>query len=229
MNLIKKSNIELIIFDCDGTLVDTEPLTNKILTDTINGYGIKMSYEECHKKFTGTNLNDVITFLQDQNIEISPSIFEKEYRELSRISFQKGLKVIEGAYALLDSLTIPFCIASNGPKEKMKISLGITHLDKYFPANNIFSAYDINKWKPEPDLFIHAAQAMGIEQSSCLVVEDTIHGVHAALDAGMQVVSVNPISQKQEIMNLGVPIFNNLIEIKNQIFDQNYFLSSNIS
>ena len=217
MNLIKKSNIELIIFDCDGTLVDTEPLTNKILTDTINGYGIKMSYEECHNKFTGTNLNDVIVFLQDQGLNIDPPSFEEEYRELSRISFHKGLKAIEGAYALLDSLTIPFCIASNGPKTKMEVSLSITKLDKYFPSKNIFSAYDIEKWKPEPDLFIHAAESMGYECNSCLVVEDTIHGVHAALEAGMQVVSVNPISQKQEITNLGVQIFKNLIEIKTQL------------
>ena len=99
----------------------------------------------------------------------------------------------------------------------MEVSLSITKLDKYFPSKNIFSAYDIEKWKPEPDLFIHAAESMGYECNSCLVVEDTIHGVHAALEAGMQVVSDNPISQKQEITNLGVQIFKNLIEIKTQL------------
>ncbi len=114
-------------------------------------------------------------------------------------------------------LQLPKCIASNGPQRKMKVSLEASGLKRYFPDENIFSAYDIQKWKPEPDLFLHAARSCYTDSKNCLVVEDTIHGIMAAKEAKMHVVGVNVRHQIQEVRDLNVMCFENLVEVKDYL------------
>lgn len=203
-------DVSLIIFDCDGTLVDTESLTAQLMTEMLQGIGIDITLEECTSRFIGTKFSDVATYVQSHGIRIDPEEFETDYRDRCKVLFKEQLKPIPGVIPLLDSLKVPFCIASNGPKEKMEITLEAAGLHSYFPKRNIFSAYDIKKWKPEPDLFKLASKKMGQSARNCMVVEDTIHGVKAALSAQMQVAGVNIKHQEKEIKNMGVATYLNI-------------------
>jgi HAD superfamily hydrolase (TIGR01509 family) len=202
--------ISLIIFDCDGTLVDTESLTAHLMTEMLQGLGIDIGLEACTSRFIGTKFSDVVAFVQSHGFSIDPDSFEKDYRDRCKVLFKEKLKPIPGVISMLEGLKVPYCIASNGPKEKMEITLEAAGLHPYFPKQNIFSAYDIKKWKPEPDLFHLASEKMGQPARNCMVVEDTIHGVKAALSADMQVAGVNIKHQENEIKNMGVPTYVNI-------------------
>ena len=116
-----------------------------------------------------------------------PPDFEATLRAAMAQVFRERLQPMPGAAAMLDALRVPFCVASNGPRAKTELTLTITGLRPRFDASRIFSAYDVKSWKPEPGLFLHAAQAMGVPPERCAVVEDSEPGVRAGLAAGMRV------------------------------------------
>ncbi|NNF34651.1 MAG: HAD-IA family hydrolase [Saprospiraceae bacterium] len=203
-------DVSLIIFDCDGTLVDTESLTAHLMTEMLQGFGIDINLEECTSRFIGTKFSDVAAYVQSHGISIDPEEFETDYRDRCKVLFKEQLKPIPGVISMLENLNVPFCIASNGPKEKMEITLEAAGLHSYFPREHIFSAYDIKRWKPEPDLFNLASKRMREPARNCMVVEDTIHGVKAALSAQMQVAGVNIKHQENEIKNMGVATYYNI-------------------
>jgi HAD superfamily hydrolase (TIGR01509 family) len=201
---------QLIIFDCDGTLVDSEKITTKIIAGMINDLGIPISETECHDEFVGTKFQNIVDFLNSRGVRVDKTDMETRYRRICDVVFEKELEPIPGVVKLLEDLTTPYCIASNGPKEKMKVTLKHTGLSRFFSESHIFSAYDINKWKPEPDLFLLASNKLNVPPSSALVVEDTIHGIQAARSAGMQVIGVNIRTRKNDINDMGVPSFVNM-------------------
>ena len=217
-------NIDLIIFDCDGTLVDTETITAQLMTDMLNELGINITLEDCTARFIGTKFSDVHAFVTSHGIPIEAEGFELNYRNRCKVAFENDLSPIPGVTTLLDKLKVPFCIASNGPKEKMNITLDTTGLKPYFKDQHIFSAYDIKKWKPEPDLFLNASDSMGYQGQRCLVVEDTIHGVKAALTANMKVTAVNVKHQLEDILNLGVPVYDNIRDLSKDLYDHGYLI-----
>ena len=213
------NKIDFIIFDCDGTLVDSEPITTGIIADMMAEIGIIISKKECHDRFVGTKFVDIAQYISDHGISIDPVAFEKKYRATCDVLFTKELKPIEGVEEVLSALPIDYCIASNGPKEKMKVTLKATGLDRYFPSTHIFSAYDIQRWKPEPHLFLHAASTHDYLPESSLVIEDTIHGILAAVTGGLPVIGVNVKSDLNEVKALNIPIFNNMKEVKEYLFN----------
>jgi len=203
---------KLVIFDADGTLVDSEPLTNSLISSMINERGITITAEDCLSRFAGKTLSHITGYIEDNGVKVNDNEFEKEYRQRCEILFKKELKPIPGVVELLDALTIPFCIGSNGPHEKLKVTLPATGLDTYFTNSNTFSAYDVQKWKPEPDLFLHAAKAMGVSSEDCLVVEDTWSGAMGAVNAGIDVVVYNPHNDQRVFVD-GVPNFSSMCAI----------------
>ena len=178
---------ELIIFDCDGTLVDSEPLTNKLIATLINERGIEITTAECLDRFAGKTIGHITSFIAEHIPDHDEHNFEREYRSRCKIIFEQELKPIEGVEELLDALTVPFCVASNGPMEKMAVTLPASGLDKYFNPSNTFSAYQVEAWKPKPDLFIHATKEMNIDPSKALVIEDTWSGVMGAVNGDIDV------------------------------------------
>jgi HAD superfamily hydrolase (TIGR01509 family) len=118
-------------------------------------------------------------------------VFARSVRSAQAARFQQGLGTIRGAHALVSSLTVPFCVATNGPREKVELTLGLTGLLPYF-GERIFSAYEVGSFKPDPGLFLHAAEALGVAPQHCAVVEDSEPGIRAGLAAGMQVFSLFP-------------------------------------
>lgn len=178
---------ELIIFDCDGTLVDSEPLTNRLIATLINERGIGITTEECLDRFAGKTIGHITSFIAEHIPNHDEKSFEVEYRARCKEIFEKELKPIAGVEELIESLTIPYCIASNGPIEKMSVTLPASGLDKYFNVSNTFSAYQVDAWKPKPDLFLHAAKEMDVDPSKALVIEDTWSGVMGAINGGIDV------------------------------------------
>ena len=175
-----------IIFDCDGVLVDSEVLGNQVMVDMANEYGANIDIVYAMKNFKGSFLKDCIGQVENILGKPLPEDFEKEYRKRTFEAFKTELKPISGIKEVLQKLEIPFCVASSGPKEKIKWNLEITGLTGFF-GDNIFSCYDIGKWKPDPAIFLYAVDVMGYAPEECLVIEDSIFGVMAAKNGGFDV------------------------------------------
>ena len=175
-----------VIFDCDGVLVDSEIITCKVLVSMAGELGLDIDLDYTVKNFMGKSLKHIMEYLDTQLDFPLPSDFEKEYRAITFSKFAEELQPIEGVQALIEKIEVPFCVASSGPLNKIKTNLNITNLaDKFI--NRMFSCYEINSWKPEPDIFLHAAKVMGFNPSECVVVEDSTVGVQAAIAGGFDV------------------------------------------
>ena len=185
--------IELVIFDCDGTLVDSEPLANGVFIETVNKLGADLTEAEVWENFVGTSLDFCMHYTAEKYQITYPDDFVEKYRvHLSEV-FEAYLQPIPGAIELVSSIEKPMCIASNGPLQKMVENLASTSLLPYF-TDRIFSAYEIDSWKPQPDLFLHAAETCGVLPQNCLVVEDSAAGIQAAVAADMRVLAFVPDS-----------------------------------
>ncbi|WP_439597427.1 HAD-IA family hydrolase [Falsiroseomonas sp.] len=184
-------SIAAVIFDCDGTLVDSESIGAAVLAEALAEEGLAMSPAEVLLAFRGARLASCMAAVSARIGRALAPDFEPRLRERTALALRQGLREIEGATALVQALTLPFCVASNAPRAKTELSLTVTGLLPHF-AGRIFSAYEVGSWKPDPGLFLHAADAMGADPARCLVVEDSAPGVQAALAAGMQVVALLP-------------------------------------
>ncbi|MDR7377439.1 HAD superfamily hydrolase (TIGR01509 family) [Rhodoferax ferrireducens] len=187
-------SIQAVIFDADGTLVDSEEPGMDVLFELAQAQGLQLSREAAHQQFRGVRMADCIAWIAAQLPHVPPGFeadFMAQVRLHTDIRFRQGLLPLPGALALLQSLQLPFCVATNGPREKVELTLGLTGLRPLF-GDRIFCAYEVGHFKPDPGLFLHAAQALGIAPEHCAVVEDSLPGVQAGLAAGMQVFCLHP-------------------------------------
>jgi len=207
---------ELIIFDCDGTLVDSETITNALVSDMMIERGINISPEQSHDLFAGKTINDIINHIRSHGVDQDADLFEEEYRMRSNQKLKAEVQPIPGVIDLIETLDIPYCVASNGPKIKMDITLPSAGLGTYFGTSNIFSAYDINVWKPEPDLFLYVAGRMGVEPDKALVIEDTVTGVIAAQRGHIDVWAYNPHLDTRLYVD-GVPNFSTMSAMSHRL------------
>ena len=175
-----------VLFDCDGTLVDSEPLTMEVLVECARQFGLQMTVDEALDRFKGGKMADCVAALEQLLGYALPADFEQNFRARCAQVYADRLEPIAGAHEVLQRLPLPYCLASSGPREKIELNLRVTGLAHYF-GDRIFSAYDIGKWKPDPGLFLHAAKAMGEAPEHCAVVEDSLPGVDAGIAAGMRV------------------------------------------
>lgn len=178
---------ELVIFDCDGVLVDSESISCGAIAEISTELGFSMTTRESIDYFVGTSIEYAIDFLKNKITKPIPSDFESRYRKICHERFQTDLQPIPGINQILSNLQLPKCVGSNGPLHKIISNLEITNLIHHFNQDYLFSAYDIKKWKPLPDLYLHAASQMNAVPEKCVVIEDSVAGVKAALAAGMLV------------------------------------------
>ncbi|MEL0660363.1 HAD family hydrolase [Psychromonas arctica] len=184
--------MDLIIFDCDGTLVDSEYLCNLALQQQLAELGIDSDAEELMALYRGVKLNVILTSLESEFDTRFPDSFIPDYRLKVKHLFEQHLKANEGVKDLLASLKTPFCVASSAPRDKIEQALQVAGLAQYF-NDNIFSSYEIDSWKPEPGIFLHAAKKMKVEPAQCYVVEDSLVGLQAANGAKMQSIYYAPM------------------------------------
>tara|TARA_Y100000034_G_scaffold137038_1_gene219163 strand:- start:96202 stop:96846 length:645 start_codon:yes stop_codon:yes gene_type:complete len=197
-------NYKCIIFDCDGVLVDSEPIANKMLIDMADELGVAISMDFAIDHFVGKSLYTCMKVIEDLGSFKLPTTFEKEFRRRSFDRFERELQPIPGIVGLVSSLEIPFCVASSGPLNKIELNLQLTGLFDYFKGK-LFSCYQVQKWKPAPDVFLLAAKTMGFEPKDCLVIEDSIAGITGAKNGGFSVIAYENDFNKKLIQSVGVP------------------------
>ncbi|MFK7819339.1 MAG: HAD family hydrolase [Planctomycetaceae bacterium] len=189
---MSESDIHAVIFDCDGTLVDSEKLSLAVLVDYVGELGLPLELDEALRRFAGGELPKVFAELETRLGRPLPADHMDQFRSRQLARLATDLEVIDGAAELLGAMTKPFCVASNAPLMKVNLCLKTTGLDRFFADHHRLSAYQIEKWKPEPDLFLKSASVLQTKPENCAVVEDTDYGIDAGLRAGMRVFGYDP-------------------------------------
>ena len=175
-----------IIFDCDDVLVDSEAITNRVLVEMAAELGLEIDPIFAEKEFLGKSLKYIFQYFETHLGEPLPINFEKDFRTRTFKIFEQEIQPITGVHDLLNKIDVPFCVASSGPHTKIELNLKATDLlDKF--KGRMFSCFDVDKWKPDPAIFLYAAEKMGFSPSECVVIEDSISGIQAAKGGGFDV------------------------------------------
>ncbi|MEU0821857.1 HAD family hydrolase [Streptomyces mirabilis] len=181
---------DLVIFDNDGVLVDSEPISNTILAAYLTELGHPTSYEESIRDYMGSAMHRIHELVQERSGQRLPEDFDDVFHGRVFAAFERELQPVPGAVQLLEKLAadeVPYCVASSGSHERIRVGHRKTGLDRWFDEGRVFSSEDVGRGKPAPDLFLHAAERMGVAPERCVVVEDSPLGVRAANAAGMDV------------------------------------------
>ena len=203
--------IEAVLFDCDGVLVDSERVAAECIVEFAARFGARFGIEEALERFTGARMADNLRDIEERGKCRLPDDFEASLRSHMAAEFESRLAPIDGAAALVESLDLPYCVVSNGPRPKMEVTLRIAGLLEHF-AGRIVSAYEVGVWKPDPGLFLHAARMLGTPPERCAVVEDSDYGIAAGVAAGMQVFALVP-EERADAMPDGVVAVASLAEL----------------
>lgn len=208
-------NYKLVIFDCDGVLVDSEGIAARVFTEEVQKLGYQLSIEEFHRVLAGGNLNKSIAYVEKQLGKTVPTDFVATYRKQSFEAFEKEIQPIEGIENILKQLSKPFCLASNAPRSKIELNLNKTKLISYF-QDRIFSAYELEIWKPDPQFYLTVAKTMGYSPEDCIVVEDSRYGVRAAHQAGIRVLgyAAGNLEKTEELKREGAQIIQHMSELQ---------------
>lgn len=185
-----------VIFDCDGTLVDSERIGVEVLLEVGLEHGATYELtpelvDAMEEEQRGLSMAECLRVVERRGNFRYPSDIEPSIRAHTAVAFRERLRPIVGAVDFVRALRLPFCVASSGPRAKIELSLGLVGLLPLFEGR-IFSSYEIGSWKPEPDLFLHAARAMGFAPNECAVIEDSQPGIDAGVAAGMFVYALGP-------------------------------------
>jgi HAD superfamily hydrolase (TIGR01509 family) len=212
------SRFGLVIFDCDGVLVDSERLSIRVDAVYLERLGWPMEEAEIIERFVGRSDADMRAVIEGYLGGPVPAEIDEEFDRLYRETFERELVPVEGVSDVLDRLKvagIPVCVASSGSHAKIRRSLALTELAHYF-GDRIFSATDVARGKPEPDLFLHAARSLGASPGECAVIEDSVYGVEAALAAGMQPFAfAGGVTPRDRLSGIGrgAVVFNTMAEL----------------
>ncbi len=186
MRIAEGKNIELVIFDCDGVLIDSEIISANILVEQINRLGVEIDFRYVQRNFLGRSFPRVVELIRQQFGVTLPADFEVTYRSELLRAFEDGLRLMPGVKDVLDTIGIAHCVATSSSPKRARRSLELVALLQRFEGR-LFTASQVANGKPAPDLFLYAASRMGFEPHHCLVVEDSVSGLDAALAAGMSV------------------------------------------
>jgi HAD superfamily hydrolase (TIGR01509 family) len=183
------AGFDLILFDCDGVLVDSEIIAAEVESKLLRESGFDITAEDMCIRFAGMDWKSILlTIEQEADIPVSAQLIDKSEKLLDA-ALARRVKMIEGVRYALAKLTEQRCICSNSSSARLDMMLTKLGLKPYFEGH-IYSAKDLgpDRTKPRPDIYLHGAKQFGVEPSRCLVVEDSVHGVHAARAAGMRVI-----------------------------------------
>jgi HAD superfamily hydrolase (TIGR01509 family) len=203
---------ELVIFDCDGVLVDSELPSNRVLAQMLGEIGLPLSLEETIATFMGHSMATCVAIIEQRTGRPIPPTFVTDFRDRTFEVFRRDVRPVRGIEAVLDQIQLPFCVASSGPPEKIHLTLSVTGLLSRFDGR-IFSAVEVLRGKPHPDLFLHAAERMGVAPAACVVVEDSPRGVEAAVAAGMHVFGYADLTDAEVLTAAGAQVFRSMSEL----------------
>jgi HAD superfamily hydrolase (TIGR01509 family) len=206
---------ELAIFDCDGVLVDSEPLAHRVLIEALREFGLELELEQAIGLFMGNSSEQNVAVIERLLGRPPPENFFPEWRETLYARFRsEPVRAVEGIVEVLDALRIPVCVVSNGPLRKMQTTLGVTGLLARF-GGRLYSSESGLPGKPAPDLFLAAARDFGAAPARTFVVEDSPKGVTGAVAAGMRVFAYagSPYVDPGELAEAGGRVFTAMSEL----------------
>lgn len=189
------------------------------MLELIEPFGISTEFEKIIDNYNGGSLKASLDKIEELINQELPKNFVKEYRDLTYETFKKELLPIKGVKEFIEKINVPICVASSGPSEKIIENLKTTNLLKYF-GKNIFSSYDIQSWKPEPGIFIHAANKMGFKPQECVVIEDSLDGIQAALSGGFNIIGFATESNFEEMNKTQAMVFKSITEIERSVIEK---------
>jgi HAD superfamily hydrolase (TIGR01509 family) len=205
--------IDLVIFDCDGVLVDSERLAVRVDVRVLAALGWPLSEREVIERFVGRSHEFMVAEIEAHVGRPLADNWESEFQHLYRDAFAAELTPVDGVVEALDQITLRTCVASSGSHEKMRYTLGLTGLYDRF-AGRIFSATEVARGKPAPDLFLYTAERMGVDPASCAVVEDSRYGVEAARAAGMLALGfAGGVTAAEHLSGPGTLVFSDMREL----------------
>ncbi|MEW1700693.1 HAD family hydrolase [Streptomyces sp. NPDC093249] len=193
---------DLVIFDNDGVLVDSEPISNTLLAAYLTELGHPTTYEESVRDYMGSAMHRIHDLVEERGGQQLPADFDETFHARVFAAFQERLEGVPGAGKVVELLAqsgVPYCVASSGSHERIRVGHRKTGLDAWFRDEIVFSAEDVGRGKPAPDLFLHAAARMGVEPRRCVVVEDSALGVRAAVAAGMDVYGFTAMTPAEKL------------------------------
>jgi HAD superfamily hydrolase (TIGR01509 family) len=204
---------QMVIFDCDGVLVDSETLSNGVLATMLSSEGLPTTLAQARRDYQGLLLGEILDRAQARLGRPLPEGWLARYERERTDAFRRELQPVPGASELIRQIAaagVKVCVASQGKLEKTQLSLDLTGLRELFPDRALFSAHSVARGKPYPDLFLHAASIMGAQPRDCVVVEDTPSGVTAAVSAGMHVLGYAADSDETALRLAGAKVFHSL-------------------
>jgi HAD superfamily hydrolase (TIGR01509 family) len=190
-------NFDLIIFDCDGVLVDSEAISCRAHAEVLSRHGYPITREQVFDRFLGRSTRQASSEVEAELGRALPDDFHVQLRDEQFRWFEADLEAVPHIHAALDAIVQPVCVASSGSQQRMRLTLGRTHLYNRF-APNIFSSSQVLNGKPAPDLFLFAAEQMNVPPEHCLVIEDSVAGIAGAIAAGMPVLGFHGGSHCRE-------------------------------
>ncbi len=213
---VARDDFQLVIFDCDGVLVDSEVISNGVLARMLSAEGLATTLGEARRDYQGLLLTEVLAAAQAKLGHALPGGWLARYERDRAAAFRRELRPVPGAREAVGRISgagIAVCVASQGKLEKTRLSLELTGLRELFAEGALFSAWSVPRGKPHPDLFLHAARAMGAAPARCVVVEDTPSGVAAAVSAGMPVLGYVADSDEKALRAAGAAVLRSLVEL----------------
>ena len=212
--------IRLVIFDCDGVLVDSERVAVRIDVVMLAELGWVMTEAEVVERFMGRTDEYMVSQIEAHLGRPLPANWEEPFQRLYREAFEAGLQPVPGILEVLDEIPTPTCVASSCTHERLRYTLGLTGLYTRF-VGRIFSAGDVAQGKPAPDLFLHAANRMGADPSECAVVEDSRYGIEAARAAGMRAFGyAGGLTPRHRLEGIGTVVFQDMRELPRLLRDR---------
>ncbi|MDX3538785.1 HAD family hydrolase [Streptomyces sp. MB09-01] len=193
---------DLVIFDNDGVLVDSEPLANSVLAGYLTELGHPTTYEDSLRDYMGAAVHRVHDLVLERTGERLPEDFDATLVARTVAAFERELKPVAGIEDVLGALTasgVGYCLASSGSHERIRAGHLAAGIDGWFEEEWIFSSEDVGRGKPAPDLYLHAARQMGVEPARCVVIEDSPRGIQAAAAAGMDVYAYTAMLPADEL------------------------------
>ncbi|MGW7076687.1 HAD family hydrolase [Streptomyces sp. NPDC054866] len=206
---------DLVIFDNDGVLVDSEPLSNTILAAYLTELGHPTTYEDSLRDYMGAAVHRVHDLVLERSGQRLPEDFDVTFHARVFAAFERELQPVAGAVYVLEKLAadgVPYCLASSGSHERIRVGHRRTGLDRWFGDERIFSSEDVGRGKPAPDLFLYAAERMGVAPERCVVIEDSPLGVKAAVAAGMDVYGFTAMTPAERLSG-ATELFGDMAEL----------------
>jgi HAD superfamily hydrolase (TIGR01509 family) len=213
------SKFELIIFDCDGVLVDSERIANEVFANVLNEEcGFALSLDDMFQTFVGHSSSQCMAIIKDMLGKEPPKHLEQRYKDEINSPLLTSVTAVPGIEKAISDISLPFCVASSGSHEKMQMTLGKTKLLHHFEGR-IHSTSEVKRGKPFPDIYLHAAKKMGIlDPSKCLVIEDSPLGVKGGVSAGMVVFGYTELMDPNRLIESGAHhTFNNMHNLASEI------------